>query len=124
MLQSVVGGETACSSFLLEELGEILAGVLTATIGTKQLDLRTVLGLCPGCKSFVSLQSLIFSSEDVDTSKSCVVVGEGNIIASSAEARNGGWAPEVGVNLSAEMLGWRGHALTMNGFTSQLHILA
>ena len=89
VLRSVVGGETAFSSFRLEELGEILAGVLTATIRTKQFYFCAVLSLCPGCKSFVSFQSLILSSKDVDVSETSMVIHEGNVVASSAKARDG-----------------------------------
>jgi hypothetical protein len=68
VLRGVVGGKSTLSAFLLKELSELVAGVLTATIRAKGFDFDTMLSLSPSCKGFVSVESFVFSAKDVDTS--------------------------------------------------------
>ena len=82
-----------------------------------------MLGVCPGCKGLIRCKRLILHLEDIDASKPSMVVSEGNVIRSSAEARDGGWTPKVCVYLSAEMFGQRGDVFTTDGFTSEFSIL-
>jgi hypothetical protein len=80
MLWRVVGSKTSLSALASKEVGEVAAGIFTAAIGSKSLDVRAVLSLRPGRERLVSFKRFVLSPEGFESSVTRIVVCEGNII--------------------------------------------
>jgi hypothetical protein len=124
VLWGVVCSEAALGAFLLEKLSKRAASVFTAAVRPESLDLGAVLSARPSREGFVGSKGLILGAKNVDACVAGEVIGERDIVESSAKASGWRGAPEVGVDFGSKFLSWWGHALAPNGLAHCLGVLA
>ena len=90
---------------------ERVAQVLASTIGEKHLDgLAVPLGDSPRLKRFVGLQSNVFGAHQVGDGKTRGIVREGDEVSAALASGDGRGAPDIGMYLITEALGWQTNA--------------
>ena len=80
VLRGVVRGEAPFGAFLLQELSELAAGVLTTAVRPNSLDLGAMLSVHPSCESSVSREHLVFGAKNVDAGEAGSIICEGDIV--------------------------------------------
>ena len=79
----VMDGKFLCGASGLEMTSEFLPKVLPSTVRMQDFDRRIVLGEKVNFELLVGWKGIIFSSEEVDVSETCLVVDETDIVSSS-----------------------------------------
>ena len=81
-----------------------------------------MLGLCPGCESFVGVECLVLGAQNIGDSVLSGIVHNSDVVAATTQAVDWRGAPQVGVNLITEMFGNWSLALLENDLASHFCI--
>ena len=85
MLRRIVRRETSLSPLLSKEIHKVVAGELTAAIGTKPFDMGTMLCVRPGRERLVSSERFVLHSKGLESGVTRVVVSKRDIVLATAE---------------------------------------
>jgi hypothetical protein len=92
-------GEVVLSALQLQKGSKVVASVLATMIRVKLFDVHPMLGACPCCKQFVSIEGLILGVKQVELSKVGVIVSERDVVFAATQTRDKRGAPNVEVYL-------------------------
>ncbi len=101
VLGGVMDSEATDCAATRQVLSELVAEILSTTIGVKLLDSKTELGEEPSFELEVAFEGVRFVADKVNNSEAAVVVREADKVFLPVDCFDRCWTPQVRVNLLA-----------------------